>query len=90
MEITPKTALAAFAALVLIAAAGNFYYGKITEFKKAGADGKEFLLGATAGIGLAAVVTILFSAGENVALATKTTLALSAIIVILLALLKFY
>jgi len=90
MEINPKTAMVAIIALVLIAAAINFSYTKLMDYKKTGATGKEFLLGAAAGVGLAAIVTILFSAGDNVALATKTTLTLIAILVVLLTLLKFY
>lgn len=90
MEFSPKLAISLILFGLLAIATGNLILSKVSEFQESKSPApKTFLLGVMAGVLLSIVAIVLVSVGEDIAVFSRTIIALVAILVLLLLLLRY-
>jgi len=91
MQLSPRLVLTVIVIGLVFIAAGNLFMGKLTQFSgpKSQDTAGVFFLGLVSGIALAIVVTIIVSVGEHLPMVSRAVIALSALLLLALLLLRY-
>lgn len=91
MQLSPRLVLTAIVIGLVFIAAGNLFMGKLAQLSgpKSQDTAGVFLLGIVSGIALAIVVTVIVSVGEHLPMVSKAVIALSALLLLFVLLLRY-
>lgn len=91
MQLSPRLVITAIVIGLVLIAAGNLFMGKLSQLSGPRSQGtaEVFFLGMVSGIALAIVVTIIVSVGEHLPMVSKAVIALGALLLFVLMLLRY-
>jgi hypothetical protein len=91
MQLSPRLVLTAIVIGLVFIAAGNIFMTKLAQLSgpKSQDTAGVFFLGLISGIALAIVVTIIVSVGEHLPMVSKAVIALGALLLLVLLLLRY-
>lgn len=91
MQLSPRLVLTVIVVGLVFIAAGNLFLDKLAHLSGPRSQGTAgvFLLGMVSGIALAVVVTIVVSVGEHLPMVSKAVIALGALLLLLVLLLRY-
>ncbi len=91
MQLSPRLVLTSILIGLVLIGAGNLFFTKLSQLSGPKSQGTAgvFLLGMVSGVALAIVVTIVVSVGEHLPMVSRAVMALGAILLLVLLLLRY-